>query len=120
MWRHILIRADRPALPAPAERDLGRRRAQERVQALVLVEHLRARNRLPERARRIRRRGHDRAPGVDDGVEVRDRVLAADGDGRVANLPETHVRVRDVVELDRAGEELRVPAADEELAIYFL
>ncbi len=101
---------DRPVLAAPVERDLGRGVARVRVQALALVVHVRAVDVLPERVRRVRRRGDDRRARVDDRVERVRNVLPVDRDRAAADLPEAVVR-RDGVVLDVAAVERAVRAA---------
>ena len=111
---HLLVGADRPRVPAPAERDLRDRVAREGIQSfLELTGTL---NGLPERVRRGGWRGDERAARVNDRREAPDGGdgLAPDRDGAAADDPVPD-RGGDVVVLDVAGVELGVCAAEEEL-----
>ena len=86
---HLLVGADRPRVPAPAERDLRDRVAREGIQSfLELTGTL---NGLPERVRRGGWRGDERAARVYDGLDLpnRGRSLPVDRHRATSNHPIT-------------------------------
>ncbi len=108
-----LLRRDRPRVPAPTECDRRRGVARVRVEPVLRVEGLRARDRAVQRRDLVRVPVHDRRAGVDDRVEAR-----AHDDAVRRHAPATDLPVADLgdgVVLDGAGVERGVCAPEEKL-----